>query len=110
VHSTLEYNPNFRSEYFYRISKKKVQCSLPIFHNANLFAICTSTAKSRSSAVGIASAYGLADRGVGVRVPVGSRIFTSPYRPEVRVRFPALPNFLRSNGTGTGSTQPREYN
>jgi hypothetical protein len=29
--------------------------------------------------------------------------------PEVRVRFPALPDFLRSSGSGTGSTQPREY-
>jgi hypothetical protein len=27
-----------------------------------------------------------------------------------RVRFPALPNFLRSRGSGTGSTQPRDYN
>jgi hypothetical protein len=26
------------------------------------------------------------------------------------VRFPALPDFLRSSGTGTGSTQPREDN
>jgi hypothetical protein len=30
--------------------------------------------------------------------------------PEVRGRFPALPDFLRSSGSGTGSTQPREYN
>jgi hypothetical protein len=30
--------------------------------------------------------------------------------PEVRVWFPALPGFLRSSGSGTGSTQPREYN
>jgi hypothetical protein len=30
--------------------------------------------------------------------------------PEARVRFPALPHFLRSSGSGTGSTQPREYN
>jgi hypothetical protein len=30
--------------------------------------------------------------------------------PEVRVRFAALPHFLRSSGSGTGSTQPREYN
>jgi hypothetical protein len=30
--------------------------------------------------------------------------------PEVRVRFPALPDFLRSSGSGTGSTQPRDYN
>jgi hypothetical protein len=27
-----------------------------------------------------------------------------------RDRFPALPDFLRSSGSGTGSTQPREYN
>jgi hypothetical protein len=27
-----------------------------------------------------------------------------------RVRFPALPDFLRSRGSGTWSTQPREYN
>jgi hypothetical protein len=25
------------------------------------------------------------------------------------VRFPALPDFLRGSGSGTGSTQPREY-
>jgi hypothetical protein len=29
---------------------------------------------------------------------------------ELQVRFPALPDFLRSSGSGTGSTQPREYN
>jgi hypothetical protein len=28
---------------------------------------------------------------------------------EVRVRFPALPE-TKSNGSGAGSTQPREYN
>jgi hypothetical protein len=27
-----------------------------------------------------------------------------------QVRFPALPDFLRSSGSGTGSTQPREDN
>jgi hypothetical protein len=27
----------------------------------------------------------------------------------VRVRFSAIPHFLRSSGSGTGSTQPREY-
>jgi hypothetical protein len=30
--------------------------------------------------------------------------------PEVRVRFLALPDILRNSGSGTGSTQPREYN
>jgi hypothetical protein len=29
---------------------------------------------------------------------------------EVRVRFSALPDLLRSNGSGTGSTQPHEFN
>jgi hypothetical protein len=37
---------------------------------------------SRGSAVGIAICYGLDDRGIGVRFPVGSTIFTSPYRPD----------------------------
>jgi hypothetical protein len=38
--------------------------------------------RSRDSAVDIATGYGLDDRGVGVRVPVGSRIFFSPRRPD----------------------------
>jgi hypothetical protein len=37
----------------------------------------------RGSTVGIATGYGLAERGVGVLVPVGSRILTSLYRPEI---------------------------
>jgi hypothetical protein len=35
---------------------------------------------SRDSAVGVVIDYGLDDQGVGVRVPVGSRIFSSPHR------------------------------
>jgi hypothetical protein len=35
---------------------------------------------------------------------------TASVDPEVRVRFPALSDFLRSSGSGTGSTQPREHN
>jgi hypothetical protein len=34
------------------------------------------------SAVGIATGYGLDDRGVAVRVPGGSRIFTSQSHPD----------------------------
>jgi hypothetical protein len=30
--------------------------------------------------------------------------------PDIRVRFPALQEFLRNSGSGTGSTQPHEYN
>jgi hypothetical protein len=37
---------------------------------------------SRDSVVGIATAYGLDDRGVGVRIPVGARIFSSSRRPD----------------------------
>jgi hypothetical protein len=49
---------------------------------------------SRGSAVGITTAYGLDDRGFGVRVPVVSRIFSSPYRPD---RLWGRPSLL-SNG------------
>jgi hypothetical protein len=38
--------------------------------------------RSQESAVGIATGYGLDDRGVGVRVPVGARIFSFPSRPD----------------------------
>jgi hypothetical protein len=33
-----------------------------------------------------------------------------PTDTEARVRFPALPDFLRSSGSGTGSTQTRDHN
>jgi hypothetical protein len=38
----------------------------------------------RDSAVGIATGYGLDHRGVGVRVPVGTRIFSSSRRSDLR--------------------------
>jgi hypothetical protein len=38
-----------------------------------------------------------------------SQILSAILFPEIRVRFPALQDFL-SSGSGTGSTQPREYN
>jgi hypothetical protein len=50
--------------------------------------------RSRDSSVGIATAYGLDDRGVGVRVTVGSRNFPSP---QCQDRLWGPPNFL-SNG------------
>jgi hypothetical protein len=45
---------------------------------------------------------------VNVLVSVLSEFLTKD--PEIRVQFPALPDFLRSSRSGTGSTQPREYN
>jgi hypothetical protein len=51
--------------------------------------------KSRDSIVGIATSYGLDDKGVGVRVPVGSRIFSSSRRPDRPWGPPNLSNGSR---------------
>jgi hypothetical protein len=50
--------------------------------------------RSRDSAVGIATGYGLDNREFGVRVPVGSRISSSPRRPD----RPWVPPNLLYNG------------
>jgi hypothetical protein len=47
----------------------------------------------------IATDYGLDDREVGVRVPVGSRIFSSPNRPD---RLWGPPNLLTNGYRGRG--------
>jgi hypothetical protein len=54
---------------------------------------------SLDSVVGIATGYGVHDLGAGVRIPVGSRIFTSPYRPD-RLWGPS--NLLTSGYRGGG--------
>jgi hypothetical protein len=54
--------------------------------------------KSRNSAVGIATGYRLDDQEVGVRVPVGSRIFTSSCRPG---RLCVPPSLLSSGYRGS---------
>jgi hypothetical protein len=56
--------------------------------------------------VGIATGYGLDDRGVGVRVPVGSGIFISPYRPD---RLWGPPILLLSNGHRVGESLELMY-
>jgi hypothetical protein len=44
-------------------------------------------------------------------VTVGTELTASVvWWSEARVRSSALPDFLRSSGSGTGSTQAREYN
>jgi hypothetical protein len=53
--------------------------------------------RSRDSVVDIATSYGLNDRGVGVRVPVGSRILCTPRRTE---RLWGPPNLLSSGYRG----------
>jgi hypothetical protein len=49
---------------------------------------------SRGIVVGVATAYRLDDRGVQARIPIGSRIFTSLYRPD----RPWGPHDLLSDG------------
>jgi hypothetical protein len=56
---------------------------------------------SRDSVVGIATGYGLDDGGVGARVPVEARIFSSPRRPD-RLRGPSS-----VISTGYGGSFPR---
>jgi hypothetical protein len=55
--------------------------------------------RSRDSSVGIATGYGLDDLGVGVPVPVGSRIFSSPYQTGLEVHPTSYP-------MGTGALPP----
>jgi hypothetical protein len=57
----------------------------------------TISSQSRDSGVGIARGYGLDDREVGVRAPVGSRIFSSPRRPD---RLWGSPNLLYNGYRG----------
>jgi hypothetical protein len=52
---------------------------------------------SWDSVVGIATSYGLGIRGVGVRVPVGSRILSSQRRPD---RLWGPPNLLSNRHRG----------
>jgi hypothetical protein len=52
---------------------------------------------SRDSVVGVATGYELDDREVGVRVPVGSRIFSSPRCPD---QLWGPPNLLSSGAWG----------
>jgi hypothetical protein len=64
---------------------------------------------SRGSSVGIATAYGLHNRGIGVRVLVGPGMFTSPYRPTGSETHPASypiasgGSFPGGKGTGAWS-------
>jgi hypothetical protein len=54
--------------------------------------------RSQDSVVGIATGYVLDNQGVRVRVPVGSRIFSSPHHPD----WLWGPRSLLSNGYGGG--------
>jgi hypothetical protein len=68
--------------------KFSMLCYNKHFKNHNSYSY--SYARNRDSSVGIATGYWLDDRGVGVRVMVGSGIFAYPYRPEWLLGPPKL--------------------
>jgi hypothetical protein len=70
---------------------------MPPLFGANINFSNLFSKRSRDSSVGIATGYGLDDRGFGVRVPVVSRIFSSPRRSD-RVWGP--PSLLSSGHWG----------
>jgi hypothetical protein len=77
-----------------RVSLFSVESRHAVFGMAVYIYISMAWIRSRDSSVGIATGYGLDDRGVGVRVPVGEIILSSPRRPD---RLWGPPSLL-SNG------------
>jgi hypothetical protein len=78
-------------------------CNTVLLRRPNI-AACTIWGMSRNSAVGIAIGYGLDERGVGVRIPVGARIFSSPGRPDWLWSPPNLSNGYRGSFPGGKET------
>jgi hypothetical protein len=52
--------------------------------------MCRDMCRQKKKLLGIAAGYGLDDRGVGVRVPVGSRIFSTSSRPALGPTQPPI--------------------
>jgi hypothetical protein len=77
---------------------------LIIAHPVKKFCFVPPDSRSGDSVVRIATSSWLDDRGVGVRIPVGSRIFSSPCRPDP---LWGPPNLL-SNGYRGVKRQERE--
>jgi hypothetical protein len=83
LHTTQHYNPEDCTLHSHCCEKLR---------SNKKFAFFLITVGSRDSSVGIATGYGLDDR-----VPVGSNIFTSPYRPD---RLWGPPNLLKNGYRG----------
>jgi hypothetical protein len=84
-----------------QIEVAKPKGSITVFHESTLSEsisasnglvlwVLSVVTRSRDSSVGIATCYGLDDRGVGVRVPVRSRIFSTSSR--TALGFTQLPS------------------
>jgi hypothetical protein len=82
VEPTELHTPLYQLKNRYTKKKRQYMWHRTSFRNINTIY------RSRDSVVGIATGYGLDDRGVGVRVPV---IFSSPSRPD---RLWGPPNLL----------------
>jgi hypothetical protein len=70
--------------------------------NSATFTVTYTYKESRHSRVGIDTRYVLNDRGVGVLVAEGSRIFTSSYRPD------RILDSLNLVSNGFGRSFPRD--
>jgi hypothetical protein len=72
-----------------KLERKTNQADLDISARTTLQKVLGRTV-SRDSVVGIATSYGLDKRGVGVRVSVGSRIFSTSSRSALRSIQPLI--------------------
>jgi hypothetical protein len=82
----LDYIDPSVGKYILSIVSQRFILSPIIYQNrdiseAFLYIVTYCVQRCRGRSVGIATGYGIADRGVGVRVPAESRIFCSPWRP-----------------------------
>jgi hypothetical protein len=83
----------------YRIWNSKMWSWVPRNSDLRMTALArtSSNCRSRDSVISIATSYGLDVQGVGVRVAVGSRIFSSPAGPD---RLWGPPNLLSNEYLG----------
>jgi hypothetical protein len=65
-------------------------CTSLLFSHVYSFAIVRASCRGRDSVVDIATSYGLDDRPVGVRVPVGSKLFSTLCRPALGPNQPPI--------------------
>jgi hypothetical protein len=63
-------------------ARKEEICEVGTVKITQVYIYTVIVISSRDGVVGIATSYELDDRGVGVRIPVGWRIFSSPNRPD----------------------------